>query len=268
MCFCWRTPSEYVQSAACSRAMIFRFQNPAQQLRAARAGAEDAGNQFFDEPAARHGGCSPTPCGHEYATPRRSRHESRGSGDTRACACSRRPACHSQDLANEAVHVHDELILTRTGAGHPRTTQCLKKVPNVDSAATVCPSTTRVWLDRNTSQSSMQSAPSAIADTSGIALRPGFAAPAQSPRSTVCSTRPSIPSRSASTAGSTTPAGDHPLIVEHDPRCVRQTVHHSVIPWRRTRSRWHGPSCLHQVSFKSQPLDDSRPQNGGSRLKR
>ena len=48
--------------------------------------------------------------------------------------------------------------------------------------------------------------PEAHRDTKLISLRPGFAAPARSPRSTVCSTRPSIPSRSASTAGSRTPA--------------------------------------------------------------
>jgi hypothetical protein len=52
----------------------------------------------------------------------------------------------------------------------------------------------------------MQSAPSAIAEISDITLRPGFAAPARSPRSTVPSTSVSIPSRSASSAGSSTPA--------------------------------------------------------------
>ena len=74
----------------------------------------------------------------------------------------------------------------------------------------------------------MQSAPSAIADTSVMTLRPGFAAPARSPRSTVRSTSASIPSRSASTAGSSTPAfATDPLVIEHDPRAVRQTLHHA-----------------------------------------
>ena len=52
----------------------------------------------------------------------------------------------------------------------------------------------------------MQSAPSAIADTNVITLRPGFAPPSRSPRSTAPSTSASIPSRSASTAESSTPA--------------------------------------------------------------
>jgi len=56
------------------------------------------------------------------------------------------------------------------------------------------------------SQSSMQSAPSAIALTSVITLRPGLAAPARSPRSTRASTNCSIPKRRASNAGSITPA--------------------------------------------------------------
>jgi hypothetical protein len=68
------------------------------------------------------------------------------------------------------------------------------------------PNTTGVCPERNTSQSSMQSAPKHIADTKLITLRPAFAAPARSPRSTVRSTNASIPSRSARIAGSSTPA--------------------------------------------------------------
>ncbi len=59
---------------------------------------------------------------------------------------------------------------------------------------------------RSTSQSSMQSAPSAMAASSVITLRPGLAAPAASPRSTHSSTSASIPSRAATVAGSTSPA--------------------------------------------------------------
>jgi hypothetical protein len=56
------------------------------------------------------------------------------------------------------------------------------------------------------SQSSMQSAPSAIAETSVMTFAPAFAAPGRSPRSTVRSTSISIPRRCASVAVSTLPA--------------------------------------------------------------
>ena len=52
----------------------------------------------------------------------------------------------------------------------------------------------------------MQSAPSAIADSIVITLRPAFAAPGPSPRTTLSSTSASIPNRPARTAGSITPA--------------------------------------------------------------
>jgi hypothetical protein len=52
---------------------------------------------------------------------------------------------------------------------------------------------------------------------------------------------------------------DNPLIVKHDPGRVRKTLHLQVTPWRRTRSRWHGPSCLHQVPSKSQPQTTPTP---------
>ena len=56
---------------------------------------------------------------------------------------------------------------------------------------------------------------------------PAFAAPARSPRSTVRSTSASIPSRSASIAGSNTPAfATDPLVIEHHSHRVRQTMHH------------------------------------------
>ena len=47
-----------------------------------------------------------------------------------------------------------------------------KNVPNGDGADTRCPNPARVWPERSTSQSSMQSAPSAIAETSVMSLRP------------------------------------------------------------------------------------------------
>lgn len=52
----------------------------------------------------------------------------------------------------------------------------------------------------------MQSAPNTIAEHSVITLRPGFAAPGRSPRSTHCSTSASKPKRPANNAGSITPA--------------------------------------------------------------
>jgi hypothetical protein len=56
------------------------------------------------------------------------------------------------------------------------------------------------------SQSSMQSAPSAIAETSVMTFAPAFAAPARSPRRTVSSTSASMLKRWASVEHSTAPA--------------------------------------------------------------
>jgi hypothetical protein len=81
-----------------------------------------------------------------------------------------------------------------------------KNVPSVEGAATGWPSTSPVRPARSTSQSSMQSAPNAIAEISVMTLAPAFAAPGRSPRPTVSSTSASIPSRSASVAQSTIPA--------------------------------------------------------------
>jgi hypothetical protein len=81
-----------------------------------------------------------------------------------------------------------------------------KNVPSVDGADTRCPRTAAVWPERNRSQSSMQSAPSTIAEHMLITLRPGFAAPRRSPRSTHSPTSASKPRRRANNAGSITPA--------------------------------------------------------------
>ena len=68
----------------------------------------------------------------------------------------------------------------------------------------------------------MQSAPSAIADTSVMTFAPAFAAPARSPRSTRSSTSASIPSRSASVAHQHDPGvRDRPLVIEHDRDAVQ-----------------------------------------------
>ena len=39
---------------------------------------------------------------------------------------------------------------------------------------------------------------------------------------------------------------DRPLVIKHDPRSSGRPFTMQVTPWRRTRSRWHGPSCLRQ----------------------
>ena len=55
---------------------------------------------------------------------------------------------------------------------------------------------------------------------------------------------------------------DHPsvshntLIIKRDHQSVRRTVHHAGDLLRRTRSRWHGPSCLLRRSAKPQPRTD------------
>jgi hypothetical protein len=60
--------------------------------------------------------------------------------------------------------------------------------------------------DRNTSQSSIESAPSSIAWQSVNTFRPGPAPPGRPDRSTVSFTSRSIPSRPARLAGSSNPA--------------------------------------------------------------
>jgi hypothetical protein len=81
-----------------------------------------------------------------------------------------------------------------------------RNVPSVDGAMTRWPSTAAVWPVRSTSASSMQSPPATMACTSVNTLRPGRWWPGRSPRSTSWSTACSIPSRSASVAGSNRPA--------------------------------------------------------------
>jgi len=128
----------------------------------------------------------------------------------------------AERLADERVDVDDQAPVAGTGAGRParwiassrtrsswRTwpnVNARKNVPKVEGAITRCPSTLAVRPARNTSQSSMQSAPSAIADTNVITSAPPLPAPSRSPRSTRSSTSASIPSRPASVAVNTIPA--------------------------------------------------------------
>jgi hypothetical protein len=107
----------------------------------------------------------------------------------------------------------------------------------------------------------MQSAPRHTAETKLITLPPAFADPTRSPRSTVRSITASIPSRSASTAGSSAPAfattrssSNTTLVASGRAFTMR------VTPWRRTRSRWHGPSCLHQGVIQTTTPDNPTPK--------
>jgi hypothetical protein len=84
-----------------------------------------------------------------------------------------------------------------------------KNVPSVEGAGIQPPSSRRVLPARKISQSSMLSAPSTIANTSAITLRPAFAAPGRSSRSRT--SRPastSMLNRLASVATSVTPASE------------------------------------------------------------
>ena len=84
-----------------------------------------------------------------------------------------------------------------------------QNVPSVEGAATQPPSSRRVRPARSTSQSSMLSAPSAIANTSDITLRPALPAPGRFGRSrTNRCANSSTPSRAASIATSINPASD------------------------------------------------------------
>ena len=64
----------------------------------------------------------------------------------------------------------------------------------------------RVRPARNTSQSSMQSAPSSIACTNDSTLRPGREAPGRPPSRTAASTSASIPNLRPSVTASISPA--------------------------------------------------------------
>ena len=84
-----------------------------------------------------------------------------------------------------------------------------RNVPSVDGAAIQPPNSRRVRPARSTSVSSMLSAPSAIAKTSDMTLRPALPAPGRFGRSrTSRCASDSIPSRAASVATSITPASD------------------------------------------------------------
>jgi hypothetical protein len=84
-----------------------------------------------------------------------------------------------------------------------------KNVPSVEGAGSQPPNSRRVRPARSTSVSSMLSAPSTIANTSAITLRPAFAAPGRSRRSRSSrAANPSIPSRCATIATNITPASE------------------------------------------------------------
>ena len=86
------------------------------------------------------------------------------------------------------------------------TTWALRKVPRVDGAFTVQPSTRPAPPERMASASSMQSPPASAEAMRVISLSPTFARPAASPRSRWASASSRRPSRPASVAGSSRPA--------------------------------------------------------------
>ena len=81
-----------------------------------------------------------------------------------------------------------------------------RKVPRVDGALTVQPSTLAVPPARNASASSMQSPPASAEATRVSSLSPAFAQPGASPRSRWASASSRRPSRPASVEGSSRPA--------------------------------------------------------------
>jgi hypothetical protein len=115
-------------------------------------------------------------------------------------------------LADEAVDVDEQALLAGAGTCLPRTrpnVNARRNVPSVEGAATQPPSSRRVRPERSTSQSSTESAPSTIAKTSDITLRPAPAAPGRSGRRrTQRWARSSIPRRAASVAASAIPASE------------------------------------------------------------
>jgi hypothetical protein len=105
----------------------------------------------------------------------------------------------AMNFTDKRININNQTSITGCGPGRPRTLKAVgqhagrtcpnvnarKNVPTVDGAATRCPSTAAVCPDRRMSQSSMQSAPNAIAETIVITLRPAFAPPGRSARRTV-----------------------------------------------------------------------------------
>jgi hypothetical protein len=94
----------------------------------------------------------------------------------------------AERLADERVDVNDQALVVRSAARRPRALDrrsntrsswrtCpnvneRKNVPSVDGAIIRCPTMSAVRPDRSRSQSSMQSAPSAIADSNVMTLAP------------------------------------------------------------------------------------------------
>ena len=144
------------------------------------------------------------------------------------------------DLTDKRIDVDDQSLIARAGARRPRPRQApgehaieLADMPERERAQERAqrrgrrdPMTQhrRVWPERSTSQSSMQSAPSAIAEHIVITLRPGFAAPGRITEIHALlherlDPQPPRQQRRQHHAR----VGDHPLIVKDDDRRV---VHH------------------------------------------
>src|SRR6266516_2126075 len=148
-----------------------------------------------------------------------------------------------------------------------------RNVPRVEGAATQPPNRRRVRPERSTSESSMLSAPSAIANTRLITFRPALRAPGRSGRSsTNRSTRPSSPNRCASVAASATPASDTTRSSSKTTRTWSSPTGPSSCTIKVTSSA--GPRLRTQPgkaqlrrSFLLQHRTDPTHPRGGSRLK-
>jgi hypothetical protein len=122
-----------------------------------------------------------------------------------------------------------------------------KNVPNVDGAGIQPPNSRPVRLPRSTPVSSMLSAPSTIANSSAITLRPVLAAPGRSRRS-----RTRLPV----SASKTEPlrerrdqrhprVADDPLVIDLDPHTVQSG--RPVIIHRQGDLLTPGPGCPHSL---------------------
>ena len=101
-----------------------------------------------------------------------------------------------------------------------------KNVPSVDGAGTHPPSNRRVRPARSTPQSSTLSAPSSIANTSAITLRPAFAAPALPPQADHTTGEILDPEPPRERRGEHDPSvRNRPLVIEINPQAVQSDSH-------------------------------------------
>ena len=207
-----------------------------------------------------------------------------------ACACihSWRPACHGR-RPRRRTNRRPQPVAPRQGprrqptpaTGTPparlsswRTCPKVKvrrNVPSVDGARTRCPSTTSVSdPSAAPTQSSMQSAPSAHrGDQASSPCGPRSRLPDGRRDHTVRSITASIPEPpSEHRRQQHARVRDHPLIVEHDPRCVRQTIHHTSDPLAQDPQPLARPVLPASGGHLNLSLGRHPAKDGGSRLTR